>query len=61
MANPTFVEHATLLLRSLKFLVNGLFLENKPAELGCLNNLEVVLIAKRHLFKKIVISTFCLL
>ena len=32
--------------------VNGLFLENIPQELHCLNNLEVISVAKRLLFEK---------
>lgn len=36
-------------------VANGLFLENILQELDCLNTLEVVLIAKRLLFKNIVI------
>ena len=33
-------------------VVNGLFSENIAEELGCLNNLEIVLIAKRLNLKK---------
>ena len=36
--------------------VNGLQLENVPEELDCLNTLEVILTAKRLLFKKIAIK-----
>ena len=36
-------------------MVNGLQLENVPKELDCLNTIEVISIAKRVLFKKIVI------
>ena len=36
-------------------VVNGLIIEKIPKELDCLNTLELVLISKRLLFKKIVI------
>lgn len=59
MTNFTFVKHVMFLLIKEKVLcqavVNGFQLENVPQELDCLNTLEVILIAKRLLFQKIVI------
>ena len=36
-------------------VVNGLIIEKIPIQLDCLNTVELVLISKRLLFKKIVI------
>ena len=56
--NATFVEHAIILSKSLKYLLSCCqwsFLENISDKLDCLNNLEIILIAKRLVFNTIVI------
>ena len=56
--NATFLEHAIILSKSLKYLLScsqWSFLENISDKLDCLNNLEIVLIAKRLVFNTIVI------
>ena len=44
-----------LILGSLTCLVNGLIIEKIPKELDCLNTLELVLISKRPIIKRLLL------
>ena len=51
----TYDTHTRKLKVPGQAVVNGLIIEKIPKELDCLNTLELVLMSKRLLFKKIVI------